>query len=560
MLNRDPWFFRFLRRLGDSVSWSARLGLLMTGMSCMAATIGGLPPTHSTADAGRIDVRQLPVAFEAIDEDSAARRYHARFPNYNVVLNSSAVSIRLSDRTARAPRGPNRAKSPDTATLELSFEELTKASVPVGKGKLRGKANYFIGNDPKKWISGVPLYGSVLYPDVYSGVDFLFQNNDGRLGYRIELDHGEAVHEIALRFGGHEGMRLNAQGEIELSTAIGRATWTAPKAFWDTAQGLIRAEATYAIRDDGSVGFEIEGPLRPDPLIIDPDLVFSTLLGGSGGDFITTRDIADNGNIVVTGPTTSPNFPLSANPAQGNNAGLEDIFVTMLRPDASEIVFSTYLGGSSIEATNGIAVMADGSVSICGFTLSTNFPTTPNAIQGNISGFLSAFVSQLSPSGGTLPFSSYLGGSSQDNCTCMVADGPNRLLLSGYTSSPNFPTTPTATSTQYQGGPFDGFFSVLRLDPPNIEYSTFLGGSGSEFEVIQLDAELGVAIEFGLAPWLTIGDDGDVYLAGTTTSPNFATTPGAFMETLQGSNSAFIMRLAADDYSLKASTLLLSPA
>ncbi len=166
MLNCSPSFFSLLRRLGDSVGWSARLGLLMTGMSCMAATIGGLSPTHSTADAEGIDIRQLPVAFEAINKDGAARRYHARFPNYDVVLNSSAVSIRLSDRTARAPRGANLAKSPDAATLELSLEWLTKASVPVGKGKLRGKANYFIGNDPKKWMSGVPLYGSVLYPDV----------------------------------------------------------------------------------------------------------------------------------------------------------------------------------------------------------------------------------------------------------------------------------------------------------------------------------------------------------------------------------------------------------
>ena len=416
-----------------------------------------------------------------------------------------------------------------------------------------GKANYFIGNDPKKWKRGVPLYGSVLYPDVYSGVDFLFQNNNGRLGYRIELDHGDAVHEVALRFSGHDGIRLNTQGEIEVSTPVGQATWTAPKAFWDTAQGLIRAEATYAIGDDGSVGFEIEGPIRPDPLIIDPDLAFSTFLGGSAGDFITARDIADNGDIAVTGATTSLDFPLSANPAQGNNAGFEDIFVTLLRPDASEIVFSTYLGGQFIEAPNGIAIMPDGSVSICGFTLSTDFPTTPNAIQANISGFTSAFVSQLSQDGGTLPFSSYLGGSSHDNCTCTVADGPNRLLLSGYTASQNFPTTPTALSTQYLGGAFDGFFSVLRLDEPNIEYSTFLGGSGSEFEVIQLDVQFGIAIEFGLAPWLTIDDDGDVYLAGTTSSADFVTTDGS---PLQGSHSAFIMRLAADDYSVKASTLI----
>ncbi len=149
--------FRLLRHLTDSFGWSARLALLMTGMSCMAASIGGSSPTHSTADAGRIDVRQLPVAFEAIGEDGASQRYHARFPNYDVSLHPGAVSIRLSDRATRALRGFNRATSSNTATLKLSFHGTDGTSIPVGKGKLSGKANYFIGEDPKKWITGVPL-------------------------------------------------------------------------------------------------------------------------------------------------------------------------------------------------------------------------------------------------------------------------------------------------------------------------------------------------------------------------------------------------------------------
>ena len=341
MKDWSPLIFRLLRHLADSAGRPARLALLLTGMSCMAATIGPLSPTYSTADAGRIDIRQLPVAFEAIDQDAASSRYLARFPNYDVFLDSSAVSVRLYESTIRSLRGLNRSSSPNTETLEFSFHGTNKRSIPVGNAKLPGKAHYFIGDDPKKWIKGLPLYGSVLYPDVYPGVDFIFQNNNGRLAYRIELDHGGAVHQIVLQFSGHDGIRLNAHGEIEISTAVGLATWTAPKAFWETAQGLIRAEATYAIRDDGSVGFEIEGPIRPDPLIIDPDLVFSTFIGGSEGEAIFGLDIAENGNIVITGATNSLDFPRSANAAQSNNAGFLDIFVTMLRPDASEIVFST---------------------------------------------------------------------------------------------------------------------------------------------------------------------------------------------------------------------------
>ena len=292
-------------------------------------------------------------------------------------------------------------------------------------------------------------------------------------------------------------------------------------------------------------------------MIIDPDLVFSTFIGGSAGDFIIDVDIAENGDIAVTGVTTSFDFPLSATAVQNNNAGQEDIFVTMLRPDASEIVFSTYLGGLSIEIPGDVAIMADRSISICGATLSADFPTSSDAIDANFNGILDAYVSQLSESGDSLRFSSYIGGSSEDNCTSMDLDAQGRVLMSGYTSSPNFPVTPDAMSTQYQGGTYDGFFSVLRLDQPNIEYSTFLGGSGSEFEVIQFaDLQFGIAIVFGLAPWLTTDDEGNVYLAGTTSSADFVTTPGAFMRSLQGSDSAFIMRLDAEDYSLVASTLL----
>ncbi len=559
----SPSIFRLLWHLAASVSWSARLALLMTGMSCMAATIGGLSPTHSTTDDERIDIRQLPVAFEAVDQGSDSARYLARFPNYDVALDSGVISVRLSARTTRTPGGHNRPTSHNTTTLKLSFHGTNKAIVPVGTNKLRGKANYFIGNDPKKWTKGAPLYGSVLYQDVYSGVDFVFQNNDGRLGYRIELDHGDAVHEIALRFSGHDGIGLNAHGEIEISTAAGQATWTAPKAFWDTAEGLIRAEATYAIRDDGSVGFEIEGPIRSDPLIIDPDLVFSTFIGGSLGDFINGLALAANGNIVVTGATNSLDFPRSADAAQSNNAGFLDIFVTMLRPDASEIVFSTYLGGQNFDAANGIVIMADGSISTCGFTGSTDFPTSLNAIQANNNALPDAFVSQLSESGDTLRFSSYFGGSSDDNCTSMVADRQNRLLIAGYTASTDFPITPAAMSTQHQGGrsatnplEYDGFFSVLRLDQPGIEYSTFVGGSGSELQAVRFVGPEVEGLAFELGPWLTTDEEGDVYLAGTTDSADFPVPPGSILQSLRGSTSAFIIKLAAEDYSLVASTSL----
>ena len=138
MKDWSPLIFRLLRHLADSAGRSARLALLLAGMSCMAATIGPLSPTYSTADAARIDIRQLPVAFEAIDHDAASSRYRARFQNYDVFLDSSAISVRLSEPAIRSLRGLNRPTSTNTATLNLSFHGTDKASVPVGKDRLQG--------------------------------------------------------------------------------------------------------------------------------------------------------------------------------------------------------------------------------------------------------------------------------------------------------------------------------------------------------------------------------------------------------------------------------------
>ena len=137
-------------------------------------------------------------------------------------------------------------------------------------------------------------------------------------------------------------------------------------------------------RGDGRFGFTV-GPYDPSqPLIIDPVLIYSTYLGGSGGDSGRSIIVDASGNVYVAGGTTSTDFPTSS-PFQTTNRGGFDVFVAKLNPAGSALVFSTYLGGNGDDA-NGIAVDSAGNIYIAGDTESSNFPTTPGAYQTTFGG------------------------------------------------------------------------------------------------------------------------------------------------------------------------------
>jgi hypothetical protein len=244
-------------------------------------------------------------------------------------------------------------------------------------------------------------------------------------------------------------------------------------------------------------------------------LVYSTYLGGSEADWGQGIAVDSAGNAHVTGVTDSTDFPVTPGSFQTNLSGVADAFVTEINPAGSALVYSTYLGGSGGSAGTGIAVDNTGNAHVTGLA-GTAFPTTSGAFQTSCNAEYScAIVSEVSPTGSALVYSTYLGGTGGDQGSAIALDTTGNAYVTGFTRSTDFPVTPGAFQT-ICGGCSDGdaFVTEFNSTESALVYSTYLGGSGGSEGV-------GIAVDSAA----------NAYVTGSTYSTNFPTTPGAFQTT-----------------------------
>jgi YVTN family beta-propeller protein len=190
-------------------------------------------------------------------------------------------------------------------------------------------------------------------------------------------------------------------------------------------------------------------------------LVYSTFLGGNGYDLPVGIALDSTGNAYVTGYTSSTNFPVSSAPFQAASGGGYDAFVTKLNPGGTTLVYSTYLGGSGLDAAAGIAVDSSGNAYVAGETTSTSFPgvnsSSVQSVYGGGAG--DAFVAELNPAGSALVYSTYLGGNGADVARGIKLDSRNNIYIAGYTASTNFPLGAQPVQSTYGGGTYDAFIA-----------------------------------------------------------------------------------------------------
>jgi hypothetical protein len=277
----------------------------------------------------------------------------------------------------------------------------------------------------------------------------------------------------------------------------------------------------------------LAGPVNAFVTKINADgsaLVYSTYLGGSGNDYGTGIAVDGDGNAYVTGYTTSRDFPTAnaLQPAFGGGVHEGDAFVTKIAADGSALLFSTYLGGSDDDAGEGLAVDADGNAYVTGYTLSSDFPTA-NAFQPALAGTVNAFVTKVAADGSALLYSTYLGGKSADFGTAIIVDGVGNAYVTGFTSSPNFPTV-NAFQPAYGGGVGDAFVAKITTDGSALVYSSYLGGRSD-------DDGYGIAVDAA----------GNAYVTGDTTSDNFPTVNP--LQVMLGGNGVFKSTSAGADWS-----------
>ena len=275
--------------------------------------------------------------------------------------------------------------------------------------------------------------------------------------------------------------------------------------------------------------------------------VYSTYLGGHGADYALGLAVDEAGNVYVTGRTSSPDFPASAD-AYRKTAEGEDAFILKLSATGA-LVYATLLGGTGAERGTAIAVDAAGNAYVTGKTTSPSFPTTPAALQTSLRGFEDAFVTKINATGTALLYSTFLGGSSDfDEAFGIAVDAAGNAYVAGGTASTDFPTA-NALQAGFGGGSGffgDGFAAKLNAAGSALVYATYLGGAqGDQVNDIAVDTA------------------GNAYLTGVTASENFPTRlamqsakAGDCGDIFSNCHDAFVAKLDATGSQLSYSTYL----
>jgi hypothetical protein len=389
-----------------------------------------------------------------------------------------------------------------------------------------------------------------------------------QLEYDFIVAPGADPNQIQISFSGADSVTLDADGNLILRAGDAEIRQQKPYLYQEVngtrqqVQGEFRVQnseqnSESRIQNSESsratdycllttVYFSVGAYDTSRPLIIDPVVLgYSTYLG-AGNEMDAAYDIAvdANGHAYVTGETRSLNFPASDGAFDETfNGSNNDAFVAKLNRNGSALLYATYLGGAGSDQAGGIAVDGDGNAYVTGGTWSKNFPTTPGAFDetfnGIIEGFMAdAFVTKLSPDGSTLIYSTYLGGRNSDAGRRITMGSDRTAYLVGGTSSTNFPVTPGAFDTTYNGTG-DTFVARLTSSGDTLVFATYLGGSDGA-------AAGGIAVDAA----------GNVFVTGSTQSSDFPTTPGAFQIEHSGSSDAYAVKLAADGSALAYSTFL----
>jgi hypothetical protein len=243
-------------------------------------------------------------------------------------------------------------------------------------------------------------------------------------------------------------------------------------------------------------------------------LLYAYKIPGIAGDtWIEDMAVDDAGALVVAGWTSDFGFP-SINPIPAVSGGLCDAFILKLNPAGNALEFATRLGGAEDDFANSVAVGSDGSIYVCGSTLSTDFPLK-NAEDAAYGGNTDGFVARIDPANGILLYSTYLGGGGEDRATSMALNAAGEAYLSGWTTSPDFPVR--GALRDHMGGFKDAFVTKLSANGDKILLSTYCGGSTSE-PYININSD-----GFG-ADWsndIFLGPEGKIYITGETYANDF---------------------------------------
>ena len=531
--NRSAWDARGPLAVLMALVVALTLPSVGSGVRGLATSVESLPGSEAQIKEA---FGRLPMSFvENRGQVDKRARYMAQGAGYTFFFTPDEVVLSLAGGATTADQAAAGGSSVDGVVLSLRFLGGSPGALVEGVERLPGRVNYARGSDATAWLTGVPTYASVVYREVWPGIDAVLRGDGATLKYEFHVAPGARPADIRLAYAGANGLRLDGDGALVVQTPLGALRDAAPVSHQQIDGRRVPVDSRYELGADGEYGFAV-GAYRPDqPLIIDPGLEYSTLIGGSSHEQVHGAAVDGDGNAVVVGLTQSSDFPTSPGAIDRTfNGGVMDVFVTKFNPTGSGVVYSTYMGGpparlrrgseTPFETARAVAVDAAGNAYVTGQTTSPEFPTTSGAFQRKLNATSNvandAFVTKLSNSG-SLVYSTFLGGGGFEDGRDIAVDSSGSAYVVGETGSDEFPTTASGFQRS-RAGNRDGFVTKLNATGSGLLYSTYLGGS------LELDRTEAVAVD----------SSGAVYVAGSTRSTDFPTTPGSLQPVHSGGGFA----------------------
>ncbi|MBL4862803.1 MAG: gliding motility-associated C-terminal domain-containing protein [Crocinitomicaceae bacterium] len=391
--------------------------------------------------------------------------------------------------------------------------------------------NYFIGNDKSKWKSNLYCYSRLSLVNFYDGIDLIMDGRNQGLKYSLVVEPGVDPNQIVMHYEGQDALFVDDEGNLHVTNRFGEIIEKTPLA-WVEGDKRAMVDVKFQVNGNDVIFVFPKGYDVSQKLTIDPNLTFSTFTGSTADNWGMTATPDVNGNLFAGGTIFNNGvYPTNVGAfSSSHSGGTVDIGITKFTADGTNILYSTYLGGSGDETPNSIVSAPNGELYIFGLTSSANFPMAgasydasynggPNlAGSSNGLGFSNGsdlYVVRMSADGSSLIASTYIGGSGNDGLNNsnlkynygdqfrgeIILDDNGFVYVASMTQSVDFPTQAGAQSAI--NGAQD---AVLFKMPPTLNamvWSTFYGGSGSE---------TGNSVQ--------IAANGDVYMAGGTTSNN----------------------------------------